>query len=76
MFDPWPHSVSEGSGIAVSCDVGDMDPVLLWLWYRPAALAPTGPLAWKLPYVAGVGPKNQPTNKQTKTNKEKIPKQT
>ena len=24
------------------------DPVLLWLWYRAAATAPTGPLAWEL----------------------------
>ena len=27
---------------------------LLWLWCRPAAAAPIQPLAWELPYVAGV----------------------
>ena len=27
---------------------------LLWLWCRPAATAPTGPLAWEPPYAAGV----------------------
>ena len=25
-----------------------------WLWCRPAATAPTGPLAWEPPYAAGV----------------------
>ena len=29
------------------------DPVLLWLWCRPAAAAPIWPLAWELPYAAG-----------------------
>jgi len=34
--------VGQGSSIAVSCGVGDgcdLDPELLWLWYRPTALA-------------------------------------
>ena len=30
------------------------DPVLLWLWCRPAATAPIRPLAWESPYAAGV----------------------
>ena len=29
------------------------DAKLLWLWYRPAATAPTGPLARDPPYAAG-----------------------
>ena len=29
------------------------DPPLLWLWRRPAVVAPTGPLAWEPPYTAG-----------------------
>ena len=29
------------------------DPVLLWLWCRLVAAAPTGPLAWEPPYAAG-----------------------
>ena len=29
------------------------DPALLWLWCRPAVAAPTGPLAWELPYAVG-----------------------
>ena len=29
-----------------------MDPVLLWLWCRPAAAALTQPLAWELPHAS------------------------
>ena len=29
------------------------DPVLLWLWRRPVATAPIGPLAWEPPYALG-----------------------
>ena len=35
------------------------DPALLWLWRRPAAVAPFGPLAWKPPYAMGVALKRQ-----------------
>ena len=51
-FAPW----IKRSGIAVSCRVGrrcGSDLGLLWLWSRPAAAAPVGPLAWELPYAAG-----------------------
>ena len=30
-----------------------LDPVLLWLWCGPAAIAPIRPLAWEPPYAAG-----------------------
>ena len=30
------------------------DPMLLWLWCKPAAAAPIQPLAWDRPYAAGV----------------------
>ena len=46
-----------GSDVAVSCGVGrrrGSNPELLWLWRRPAATAPIGPLAWEPPYAAGV----------------------
>ena len=29
------------------------DPALLWLWCRPAATAPIGPLAWEPPCAMG-----------------------
>ena len=33
--------------------------MLLWLWYRPAAVAPIRPLAWELPYAAGAAIKRK-----------------
>ena len=57
----------KGSSIAVSCGVGgrcSSDPMLLWLWCRPSAVAPIRPLAWELS-CWGVALKIQ--NKQTKT---------
>ena len=42
---------------AVSCGVGcrhGSDPKFLWLWCRPAAIAPIRPLAWEPPYAMGV----------------------
>ena len=41
----------------MSFDVGrrhGLDSELLWLWCMPAATALIRPLAWELPYVAGV----------------------
>ena len=35
------------------------DPVLLWLSSRPAAVAPTGPLAGEPPYVTGTAPEKE-----------------
>ena len=35
------------------------DPSLLWLRWRLAAAAPIRPLAWKLPYAAGVALKRK-----------------
>ena len=29
------------------------DPALLWLWYRPVAMALIRPLAWEPPYATG-----------------------
>ena len=37
----------------VGCRSG-LDPELLWLWPRPAAITPIWPLAWEPPYVLGV----------------------
>ena len=59
----------------MSCGVGrrwGSDLTLLWLWSRLAAVAPIRPLAWELPYAAGVTLKNK-TNKQT--NKKPTKKQ-
>ena len=51
-FVPWPRSVGWGAGVALGCGVGcrhGSDPALLWLWRRPAAAGPIGPLAWERP---------------------------
>ena len=40
----------------MSCGVGGRrgsDPVLLWLWRSPVAIALMGPLAWEPPYAIG-----------------------
>ena len=42
------------------------DLALLWLWCRPAAVAPIGPLAWEPPYATGAALK-------THTKKKNIP---
>ena len=35
------------------------DPALLWLWYRLAAVAPSRPLAWEIPYATSVALKKK-----------------
>ena len=53
----------------MSCGVGcrsGSDLELLWLWCRPMAKAPIGPLAWKTPYPMGVA------LKKTKKTKKKV----
>ena len=49
--------VGEGSDVAANCGVGHgcgSGPVLLWLWYRPAAAAPIRSLVWEFPHATGV----------------------
>ena len=46
----------------VGCRHG-VDLALLWLWSRPAVVAPIPPLAWELPYAVGVAIKNKNNNK-------------
>ena len=43
------------------------DPELLWLWCRPAAIAPIQPLAWEPPYATAEALERQ------KPKKKKIP---
>ena len=50
-------------------------PVLLWLWCRPVATAPIGPLAWELRYAMGAAlEKTKGKKKKKKKKKEKTPK--
>ena len=51
----------------MSCGVGcrrGSDLVWLWLWRRPAALAPIRPLAWEPPYAEGVALKKEKKRKE------------
>ena len=66
-FDPWPCSVSEGSGVAVSYSVGcrcGSDAVMLWMWCQLAATALIQPLAWELPYAVGMALKSKKKKKK------------
>ena len=58
----------------MSCAVGHklgLDPVLLWLWCRPAARAPIRPLAWEPPYAAEAAQENGKNTKKKKRKKER-----
>ena len=58
----------------MSCDVGrrrGSDPALLWLWWRPAATAPIGPLAWELPYAMGAALKKRQKTEDKRQRKKK-----
>ena len=51
----------------MSCGIGhrhSSDPMLLWLWLRPAATALNGPLAWEPPYAEGTALKRQKKKKK------------
>ena len=62
----------------MSCGVGrrhGLDLALVWLWHRPAATAPTGPLAWERPCAAGAALKRTKDQKKQKKAKKKTNKQ-
>ena len=74
-FNPWPHSVGWGSGVAVSCGVGrrrGSNTELLWLWRRPVATAPIGAL--EPPYATRATLETAKNKNKTKTkqNKKKL----
>ena len=43
------------------------DPVLLWLWRRPAATALIRPLAWEPPYAVGAALEKTKNKNKRKT---------
>ena len=61
----------------MSCGVGrrcSSDLVLLWLWCRPAAVAPIRPLAWEPPYAMGAALEKTKKKKKKKKKQAKIKK--
>ena len=44
---------------------------LLCPWHRPAATAPTRPLAWELPYAAGAALKSKKRKEKKRKEKKK-----
>ena len=61
-----PASTHKDSGLIPGLDQWVGDPALLWLQCRPAAAAPTRPLAWELPYAVGVALKKKERKKKGK----------
>ena len=60
----------------MSCGVGcrcGLDPILLWLWHRPAATALIIPLSSEPPYATGVALKK--TKRQTKKKRKERKKE-
>ena len=49
--------------------------MLLWLWHRPVAAAPTGPLAWEPPYALGVALEKAKSQKEKKRKHNVTPTQ-
>ena len=58
----------------MSCGVGcrrSLDPVLLWLWCRPAAIVLIRPLAWEPPYASGAALEKAKRQNKTKQKNKK-----
>ena len=55
-----PSLAQRVKDLAMSCrSQTQLKSHVLWLWCRPEATAPTGPLAWEPPYAVGVALKRQ-----------------
>ena len=66
----WVWSLTLLNGLRIQCChelwCRGLDPELLWLWCRPRATAPIGPLAWEPPYATGMALKDKKTKKGQK----------
>ena len=71
----WVQSLALLSGLRIQCCVScggghtlgsDLALLWLWLWHRPAAVAPIRPLAWEPPYATGLALKSRKKKKKRK----------
>ena len=54
-----PPSIHEDLGLTPGLTQWLKDPALLWLWWRPVAVALIQPLPQELPYASGVALKSK-----------------
>ena len=61
-LSPGPAQWAKDPLLPVNCGVGHrcgLDPALLWLWRRPAAVAAIPPPAWEPPCAVGAALKSK-----------------
>ena len=76
VLENFKESMAFLSGLRIQCSCElwcrhVSDPVLLWLWYRLAAIAPIQLLAWEFPYAASVALKSKSKSKNKKEKRKK-----